>query len=277
MTMKRIRMMSDMLIRSLLAGLCLWSVGSPAFAASPCAVALGWESWPPFQYRDDTDQITGVDIDLIQAIFANMGCALTFSERPWKRQIIEAQEGRIDMLVAAPFDEEWTTWGYFSAPYRTGTNVLLVLKGTSIKYPFTSFEEMLNYDFTLGIVRGTTHGEQFQHAMTSPEFQARVEEVTTDEQNIQKLLTERIEGILIGEVTAGLLAQRMNIREQVEIHPLPVVSAEVYAVFGRQTMTLEIVERFNRSLAELKARGDYDKVLQKYGLISRSVKETKER
>ena len=60
--------------------------------------------------------------------------------------------------------------------------------------------------------------------------------------------------------------------EKVEIHPMPVVSAESRVVFSRKTVAPDIVERFNRSLAELKTQAGYNDILNKYGVIDYSVK-----
>jgi len=38
----------------------------------------------------------------------------------------------------------------------------------------------------------------------------------------------------------------------------------VYLIFSKKSATPEIVEKFNRSLAEIKKKGTYDKIIQKY-------------
>ncbi|ODN42191.1 substrate-binding periplasmic protein [Piscirickettsia litoralis] len=58
--------------------------------ANPCdnkILKVGWEDWPPYQYRDQNNQITGLDIELIQHLAKAANCKIKLIERPWKRQL----------------------------------------------------------------------------------------------------------------------------------------------------------------------------------------------
>ena len=45
-------------------------------------LSMGWEDWQPYQYKDSDGQVTGLDIELSQAIFDNIDYQLTLEETP---------------------------------------------------------------------------------------------------------------------------------------------------------------------------------------------------
>jgi polar amino acid transport system substrate-binding protein len=53
-----------------LIGALVWISMNPAAAQE---VSMGWEDWQPYQYRNDRQEVTGLDVELMQAIFENMG------------------------------------------------------------------------------------------------------------------------------------------------------------------------------------------------------------
>lgn len=55
-----------------------------------------------------------------------------------------------------------------------------------------------------------------------------------------------------------------NILDKVEIYPMIINSGSVYLMFSKKSTIPELVEKFNKSLAELKANGIHEKIVKKY-------------
>ncbi len=144
------------------------------FAESSCVLKMGWEPWKPYQYIDENKQLTGLDIDLIRAIVKNMGCEVQLEKTPWRRQLFEAEYGRMHLVASASMTEERKKWAYFSESYREHKRVLFVLKGTVNRYQFESLKDIIGTDFNLGVVRGVYQGEEFARLINSPQFKKQV-------------------------------------------------------------------------------------------------------
>ncbi len=60
---------------------------------------MGWESWEPFQYKNDQGEVTGLDIELISAIMGNIDRKISFKEMPWKRHLTLLEGGRVHIAA----------------------------------------------------------------------------------------------------------------------------------------------------------------------------------
>lgn len=235
----------------------------PVMAELPSSVSMGWEPWPPMEYMED-GILKGMETDLISAVVKNMGCAIKFKEMPWKRLLYSVETGRIDMVASASKTSEREQWAYFSDPYRQDKRVLFVLKGGSEKYKFTKMEDLIRPDFKIGINRGVSNGEVFDKFLENPEFIKQVKEVTSNEFNIKKLLAGRIQGFLYEEIPGIYEIRNLGALDKVEVHPMVISSGDIHVMFSKKTLTPEFVEKFNKSLAELKEDGRYKKIMDTY-------------
>jgi len=48
-------------------------------------LVVGWVNWQPFSFRNEQQQLRGLDVELLDAIFQRAGYQARFSEMPWAR------------------------------------------------------------------------------------------------------------------------------------------------------------------------------------------------
>jgi polar amino acid transport system substrate-binding protein len=239
--------------------------GESIYAESTCQFIMGYEQWKPYSYTNESNKVTGLDIELVQAIISNLGCKLTFQELVnWRRLLWSVEHGVVHIAAAADFTKERARWAYFSKPYRTSKVVMFVLKGTSKKYPFLSLDTICNSDFKIGVSRGVYYGEHFNKLMKNPDFRKNIQEITMDKQNLKKLLNKRIDGFLEDSFAGMDLIRSNQVVDKIEIHPVHVNFADQYLLLSKKSVTPDMVDRINKSLAEIKAQGTYDKIINKY-------------
>jgi polar amino acid transport system substrate-binding protein len=95
-----------------------------------------WYPWDPYQYvlaKHDIKRLTGLDIQLIRAVFAQMGYEVAYEEVSWKQHQSDIRNGVRDIAAGAFKNPERAEYAYFSAPYRKETDVLYVRKGEASK------------------------------------------------------------------------------------------------------------------------------------------------
>ena len=211
---------------------------------------MGWEKWPPFQYQKD-NSLTGLDIELIQTIFENMGYKITFKERPWKRLLAEAENGDTDLVAGASKTSERKKWAYFSTPYRIEKRVLFVLKQPKKPITLKSIKAINVADFKLGVVRGAYNGDHLNTLIKTPIFRENLDEVTTNIQNYKKLIAGRIDGFIADDVSAIHEMRTNGYWDKIEIYPIDIHSSDIHLMFSKKSTSPEQVELFNKSLLNL--------------------------
>mgnify|MGYP000229219900 CR=1 FL=1 len=235
-----------------------------SFAEPSCELKMGWEPWEPYQFLNKDKQLTGLDIELIGAVVKEMGCKIQFKQKPWKRLLVEAKNGSMDIVAGASKTEERQKWAYFTDIYREETRVLFTLNGTSKQYPFKLLKDFIGTGFIIGVNRGAFNGDEFDQLMQKKDFKKMIQVVSKESQNHDKLIAKRIDGY-IGDAISGInLLHKKNIYNKIEIHPVKINSSGIYVMFSKKSTTLDLVKRFNDSLNRLKKNGVYDIILKTY-------------
>ena len=94
-------------------------LGVSALPAQACRMTMALEQWPPYLYRDAQGSYTGLDLELLQAIFKEAHCTLvTLPELPTARRQLLFQTGGLDLMLAASETPERQSYARFSISYR---------------------------------------------------------------------------------------------------------------------------------------------------------------
>lgn len=226
-------------------------------------VSLGWEDWQPYQYKNAKEEVTGLDIELMQAILENIGYQVTLHELPWKRHLNNVETGRTDLAASASKTPEREQYAYFSDPYRTESVVMYIRAEDSGNHKFDSLQGIIGSEFTLAVTRGYYYGEEFEELMKNPEFKKHIREVNDNQLAQRQLVRNRVDGFLEDPIAASIELGDEGLLDKVSIH-MPIYSDDIFAMFSKKSTSMEMVEAFNKSLAELKKNGTYDQIMSKY-------------
>jgi polar amino acid transport system substrate-binding protein len=88
---------------------------------SPKILKCGWYLWDPYQYlvvKPEVKRLTGLDVQLVRAVFARMGYEVTYEEVGWKQHQLDVKNGARDIAAGAFKNPERAEYAYFSMPYR---------------------------------------------------------------------------------------------------------------------------------------------------------------
>ena len=241
----------------------VWCI-NPAFSDEKRTFTIGWEPWDPYAFINDQKVLTGLDVELVTMIVNKMGSEISYKQLPWKRHLAYVERGQIDLAAGASKTPEREAYALFSDGYRQESTVLFVLKGGIAKYPFKQLSDITNSKFQLGVTNGYFYGDTFAELLKDKNFKKHVQGVASDSINIKKTLKQRVDGFL-GDIYAGVAAlKEAGVREQFEIHPVAVSSADVYIMFSKKTSTPDDVKLFNQTMKSLKDNGELGKIIKKY-------------
>ena len=85
-----------------------------------------------------------------------------------------------------------------------------------------------------------------------------------DVANFDNLLSHRIDGFIVDRLVGATLAWRYGWQLAVEELSPPIYAEDIYVLFSKKSTTLDLVQRFNQSLDQLKRNGQYARIIREY-------------
>lgn len=206
--------------------------------------------FPPYEYKEG-DKITGIDIDVAQAIADKLGMKLEVVDTKFDSIIPGVQSGKYDMgmagLTVTPDREKSVA---FSDGYAKGIQSIIVKQDSDIK----SVDD-LNEKTKIGVQLGTT-GDIYAKDDFGDEA---VQEFDKGADAVQALLAGKIDCVIIdNEPAKSFVASN----EGLEILSTSYAEEE-YAICFKKDNT-ELQTKVNDALKELIADGTVQKIVNNY-------------
>ena len=224
--------------------------GVPAFGEM---LELGVEdAWPPYSNPDGT----GISNDIVKAAYQAVGIDVTLIVRPYKRLVVEAKDGQHIGIFNVKRDA--TT----EQEFLWGQEPLLISKAYyyhHIERPLkaTTADELKNGE-RIGVILGYEYGEQF-----AKNDQIVKEWVKEYEQNVQKLLANRLDAIIMSERGGKKLLSDMRLTDII-VPAFPSEASYIYVAFSKiYSNAAYYAEKLDEGLRIIKANGVYDKILNR--------------
>lgn len=243
--------------------LLLWCLCCSAWAQE--SLLVGWSSWHPFSFRDEQQQLQGLDIDLLEAIFNRAGFHANYSEMPWARVLRELEFGTIQLTMSANQTAERDLYARFTLPYRNEETVLLIRRQDKGRWQeITQLSDLLSRpDFTIGLLRDFDYGTDFRTFMQSPQMQQRLLVRLKMEPLIKLLLAGRIQGVVMDSMglqqlnLAGLPLDQLTTLLDIQQTP-------VHLMLSRRTTTPQQLQRLDEAIRTLLQSPEYGQILARY-------------
>ncbi len=207
-------------------------------------------TFPPFEYVED-GKMTGFDIELVEAMAKIMGKKVEWTQIDFKGLIPGLLAKRFDMAVSAIYiTEERRKVVDFTDPYYPGGLVILVRKdNTAINGP----EDL---DGKRVSVQVGTKSVNFLKENYPKVIRVEVEK---NQEMFNLVEIGRVDAAVTGKPAAKLFAKS---RPSVKVLDKQLTTEE-YGMAVRKD-TPELTRALNAALAQLKADGTYDRLVQKW-------------
>lgn len=231
----------------------------------------GWYPWDPYQYeqqRNGVTQLTGLDVELLKAVFANMGYEIVFEPVSWNQHQKDIESGTRDVAGGAFRSQAREAYAYYSEPYRKETDVLYVRRGEQSRFDADSAADLIQKlsdpTIRVGAVAGFYYGPEMMAFLNDPANKDRIVLVSTDVQNFENLINRNIDVFPIDHLAGATLAWRHGWQTRVRDLDTPIFEGEIHALFSKASTTPEMVQAFNQSLAKLRQSGEYNRIMREY-------------
>ena len=194
---------------------------------------------------------------VITEAFQRKGYSVKFTYLPWKRAVIDTENGEYSALSYVYFSKDREKEFILSDPISVEKIVLFHLVSNPIK-DWKTLDDLKKYKF--GATRGYTYTKEFWQAAESKRI--NVEVTDSDKQNFQKLFVGRVDIFPSGMVNGySLLKKEFDVSKShlLSYHPKPLSQTTGHLAFTRNRKNSEnLLQIFNQGLAELKKEGLYD-------------------
>lgn len=210
----------------------------------------------PFVFTDKSGELVGIDVELLAAIAKDQGFTYSLEPMGWDASIAACQTGMKDgMIAGASITEERLASGWiFSDAYFNASQSMAVAQGVSI----TSFEELRGHSVS---VKAGTLSKEYADSLA--------------EQYGFKVVTYGSSLAVYMAVTGGECAACFDDTPALEDYILnggvflQLVEGTAnkgtdygFVVFSPEKQ--ELIDKFNAGLANIKASGEYDRIMAKY-------------
>ena len=210
----------------------------------------------PFEYTDANGNFVGIDVDILAAIAEDQGFKYQLTSLGWDAAIAACQSGQADgMIAGASITEERKSTGWiFSDGYYNATQCMAVSSDSSI----ASFEDLAG--LTVAVKTGTQGASYAESLADTYGFTlAYFEDSPTMYQAViggQHAARFEDTPIMAASIKDGDLALKIVEGSENEGGDYG------FAIFNSENQ--ELVDMFNKGLANIKANGKYDEILAKY-------------
>lgn len=212
-------------------------------------------AFPPYEMTNDAGEFEGIDVEIAQAIADKLGLELRIDDMDFDSALLAAQNGKSDMVMAGvSVTEDRLVNLDFTDSYATGIQVVIVPEDSDI----TSVDDLTGK--MIGVQRGTTGDLYCSDTVENGGFGA--ENVTPYDNGltaVQALMNGQVDCVVIDNAPA---------QEFVAANPgLKILDTEYvnedYAI-GVKKGNTQMLDAINGALAELKADGTVQSIIDKY-------------
>ncbi len=221
-------------------------------------ISFGMEAtYPPFEYMDDNNQLTGFDVDLANALCAELNATCEFKNQPFDSLITGLKFRRFDAVISGmDITPNRLKQVDFTTPYIENSAVFVI-----------ATDGPANVEALKGKIVGVQNGTTHQTYLIDKLEQQGIK--TRPYDNSQNALLDMTNGRL-DAVFADTAVAREWIKARAD-EKYTTMGEEIkdadYFGIGMGIATRknnELTEKLNQALASVKQNGTYDKLVAKY-------------
>ena len=229
------------------------SAGQKATPVKSKYVIASDSSFAPFVFQNSSNQYTGIDMDLIKAIAKDQGFEIEITNPGFDAAINAVQSGQADGMIAgmSVTDARKETFD-FSDSYYTANTILGVKESSTI----SSYEDLNGK--TVGVKNGTA--SQTFLTENQSKYGYKIKTFADGSSMYDSLNTGAVDAVMDDEpVLKYSISQGQKLKTPIEG---TLIGETAFAV--KKGSNPELIEMFNNGLANLKASGEFQKILDKY-------------
>ena len=214
-------------------------------------------AFPPYEFIGDDGNVIGIDVEIAEAVCAEMGYKLVVRDMEFDSIISDVQYDKIDFGMAGmTVTEERMQFVNFSDSYATGIQAVIVKEGS----PITSVDDLFaeGASTLIGVQRNTT-GDLYTTWDLEDADKAEIMRYSKGAEAIQALMTGKVDCVVIDNEPAKAF---IDANEGLKILSTQYAVEDYAAAMNKDNEAL--YNAVNEALKELIADGTVQAIVDKY-------------
>lgn len=222
-------------------------------------LSIGWELWYPYQYHNKQQKLDGIDIKITKEIIKQLNVKAAYIELPWERHLKYIESGDIQVAMGSSYTDAREKFAFYTKPYRKEQVNLYTLKNKEL--PIKTLDELINSPYIIGVEAGYYYGDDYQELINNPEFMVHISEVLDVEQNVKRLLSGKIDGLLVGPYTMKSFINKYHLDNEISDTPLVIYQTDIHFMLSKKSTNEQLLRQFNAVITNLRKTGRLDQLL----------------
>jgi polar amino acid transport system substrate-binding protein len=229
----------------------------------------GWYPFEPYMTLEKShgvDKLTGLDIEMLEAVANHLQVKLDISMVPWKSFLDDIKSGKRQIAPSATKTKERQEWAYFSDPWRWEENALYVRYGSKFQFKDVNdfIKKVKETGFILGVMDGFVYASDLiNDLIRDPKYAHQIVKSKFDSDSLTNLLTGKVDGFLTDRLVGATLIWRTAQNKNVEERLLGISTPIGFLMSKKSTMP-ELVSKVNKIIKDMRASGEHQLISQQY-------------
>lgn len=214
--------------------------------------------YPPWRIVKENSQISGINIELMNALLQQTGLKAKYALRPWKRAQWMMKKGSADIMNGLlKYHDREKHMIFLEPPYKTeSSKAFYVLKKK--KTQIESYDDL--YKYRIGVTLGTKFFPKFDHDLRLKKDMAK-----DASNNFKKLEAGRIDTFILTETVGDYLIHKLGYQDKVEktqyIYREPL---SVYFAVSKRSPLAQRIPELEAALHKMVNTGMVQTIINRY-------------
>lgn len=225
--------------------------------------------WPPYFFpRLESSQQPGIAKEILNICVTRNNHTVNYKNLPIKRTHLYMRSGELDISVYSykPDREKFVIYGkepIFESEYGFASRA-------SDNIEVTKFTDLYKYRF--GHLAGLSHTPELMEIIEEKKLSDQVSEGYDLDAMFGQLLAtpQRFEIMASSKETLLWRAQQLGISDEIKVHDFIIKIKPYFVTVSKSSQNISdinlFLEQMDQCLIELKASGQYNKIVSRYGL-----------
>ncbi len=217
------------------------------------------DTFAPMGFRDENDNLIGFDIDLAEAVAAELGIEVEFQRIDWDAKEMELSSKRIDCIWnGMSATEERQESMSLSKKYINNCIVIAALEGSDIN--ITSVDDLANY--TIATQEGSAALEVLEADAAYDSFSANLTTYPTYDEAILDMQAGRIQVMVVDQVLVGYKNTKLDDGSKLVVSDFNF--GDDYYAIGCRKGEDDLAEKINGAIQTLIDNGKAAEISEKW-------------
>lgn len=220
--------------------------------------------YPPVSWSDGK-QVRGLAPTVVRELFGRLGYEVEMVVLGnWKRCLLDAAEGRVDVVLAYNSDQRDQGMRFSSVPVLREEVAVFVNRQRPVK--FERLQDLAGYRG--GLLFGESYGPAFDQFVAKHQ---NIEWVSSSLQNFGKLIRGRIDFVIQERRTGQLFVERLPGGEDIQALPAALSVDYLRVAVSRHSRLSQLMAQIDEQLQRMTDSGEIERWLQQSEVTYRDM------